>query len=52
MYPTISSSDQSYLPPPPPGKTTWPWTKVTQPTPLTMVDGSLWPRIHVVDSIL
>lgn len=36
------------LPPPPPGKTGWPWTEETPPLPETMSDGSSWPRISIV----
>lgn len=36
------------LPPPPPGKTGWPWTEQTEPLPEQMSDGSEWPRISIV----
>ncbi len=36
------------LPPPPPGKTGWPWTEETPPLPETMPDGLPWPRISIV----
>lgn len=36
------------LPPPPEGKTGWPWTKESQPLPERMPDGHLWPRISIV----
>lgn len=36
------------LPPPPPGKTGWPWTDQTDPLPQRMPDGSEWPRISIV----
>ncbi len=36
------------LPPPPAGKTGWPWTEETQQLPDTMPDGQLWPRISIV----
>lgn len=36
------------LPPPPPGKTGWPWTAETPPLPATMPDGKPWPRFSVV----
>jgi len=36
------------LPPPPPGKTGWPWTEPTNPLPERMPDGSEWPRISIV----
>lgn len=36
------------LPPPPEGKTGWPWTVETPPLPPTRPDGSPWPRISIV----
>jgi glycosyltransferase involved in cell wall biosynthesis len=36
------------LPPPPPGKTGWPWTEETPQLPERMRDGSPWPRITIV----
>lgn len=36
------------LPPPPAGKTGWPWTEETSQLPETMPDGSSWPRISIV----
>lgn len=36
------------LPPPPPGRTGWPWTEETPPLPGTMPDGSPWPQISIV----
>ncbi|BAZ47945.1 family 2 glycosyl transferase [Nostoc sp. NIES-4103] len=36
------------LPPPPLGKTGWPWTGNTQPMPEKMPDGSEWPKISIV----
>jgi glycosyltransferase involved in cell wall biosynthesis len=36
------------LPPPPAGKTGWPWTEGSQAFPETMPDGRPWPRITVV----
>lgn len=36
------------LPPPPPGKTGWPWTEQSEPLPERMPDGSKWPRISIV----
>lgn len=38
----------SELPPPPPGKTGWPWTEETERLPNTMPDGGEWPRISIV----
>ncbi len=36
------------LPPPPEGKTGWPWTEQTEPWTDKMADGSDWPRISIV----
>lgn len=36
------------LPPPPPGRTGWPWTEATPPLPARMADGRAWPRISIV----
>ena len=36
------------LPPPPPGKTGWPWTEESPQLPDGMPDGSAWPRISIV----
>lgn len=36
------------LPPPPPGKTGWPWTEESEQLPDTMRDGSPWPRVSIV----
>lgn len=36
------------LPPPPEGKTGWPWTVETPPLPPARPDGSPWPRISIV----
>ena len=38
----------SELPPPPPGKTGWPWTEESPQLPDTMPDGSPWPKISIV----
>ncbi len=38
----------SELPPPPPGKTGWPWTEESPQLPDKMPDGSAWPRISIV----
>ncbi|MEM4724272.1 MAG: glycosyltransferase family 2 protein, partial [Candidatus Hadarchaeum sp.] len=38
----------SELPPPPPGKTGWPWTEESPPLPDTMPDGRPWPRVSIV----
>jgi glycosyltransferase involved in cell wall biosynthesis len=36
------------LPPPPPGKTGWPWTVATSPAPATAPGARPWPRVTVV----
>jgi len=36
------------LPPPPSGKTGWPWIEESPQLPETMPDGSLWPKISIV----
>ncbi len=36
------------LPPPPPGKTGWPWTVESPQLPEVMPDGGPWPRISIV----
>jgi glycosyltransferase involved in cell wall biosynthesis len=36
------------LPPPPPGKTGWPWTEESPQLPDTMPDGHPWPRVSIV----
>ena len=36
------------LPPPPPGKTGWPWTVESPQLPDTMPDGRPWPSISIV----
>ena len=38
----------SDFPPPPLGKTGWPWTEASEPVPPTMPDGSPWPKISIV----
>ncbi len=36
------------LPPPPPGKTGWPWTEGSPEVPPTLPDGRPWPRVTIV----
>lgn len=36
------------LPPPPSGKTGWPWTKESKSVPQTMRNGGPWPKISIV----
>jgi glycosyltransferase involved in cell wall biosynthesis len=38
----------SELPPPPPGRTGWPWTEESPQLPDTMPDGRPWPRVSIV----
>ncbi len=38
----------SQIPPPPKGKTGWPWTKESPVLPDCMEDGSNWPKISIV----
>jgi glycosyltransferase involved in cell wall biosynthesis len=45
---TVQCPTLSDLPPPPPGKTGWPWTEESRRLPSQMSDGLLWPRISVV----
>jgi GT2 family glycosyltransferase len=40
--------DLADLPPPPPGKTGWPWTEASTPLPATTAAGGPWPRVTVV----
>lgn len=42
------SSDSNDLPPPPQGKTGWPWTQAAPPLPPLMVDGAAWPKVSIV----
>ena len=44
----MSPPTLSDLPPPPPGKTGWPWTLETKRLPDAMPDGKPWPRISIV----
>lgn len=44
----MASSLLADLPPPPPGRTGWPWTIATPPLPETRPDGAPWPRISIV----
>lgn len=43
MTPTLRD-----LPPPPAGRTGWPWTEETPPAPATLPDGAEWPRVTLV----
>lgn len=44
----MRSPSLSDLPPPPPGKTGWPWTEECPQLPDLRADGTLWPRISIV----
>jgi len=41
-------SSLNELPPPPPGKSGWPWTEESPELPDKMPDGSTWPKISIV----
>lgn len=48
--PTVSFSNKGLLaelPPPPVGKTGWPWTVETQPPAMTMPNGLPWPKVSI-----
>lgn len=40
--------DVQDLPPPPNGKSGWPWTQGSEPLPPTMPNGAAWPRLSIV----
>lgn len=44
----MHSPTLNQLPPPPPGKTDWPWTEDSPQLPDAMPDGSPWPRVSIV----
>gem|GEM_PF-541014 len=44
----LASLSPTDLPPPPPGRTGWPWTEGSPPVPETMPDGRPWPRVSIV----
>jgi hypothetical protein len=44
----MRSPGLSQLPPPPPGRTGWPWTEQSSQLPDLMPDGSLWPRVSII----
>lgn len=44
----MTSATLADLPPPPPGRTGWPWTEAPPIAPPTRPDGSPWPRISIV----
>lgn len=46
--PYSSSGLLESLPPPPDGRTGWPWTEETPPLPPTMPDGKQWPKVTIV----
>ncbi len=41
-------ADLNSLPPPPPGRTGWPWDAAPPPWPPAMPDGTPWPRLSIV----
>jgi glycosyltransferase involved in cell wall biosynthesis len=45
---SMRSPTLAELPPPPSGKTGWPWTVETPPLPPVRPDGTPWPRISIV----
>ena len=45
---TIRCPRLDQLPPPPPGKTDWPWTEEAPQLPDTMPDGQPWPRLSII----
>ena len=45
---TINQIKLNNLPPPPGGKTGWPWTKASDLLPPHMPDGATWPKISIV----
>jgi cellulose synthase/poly-beta-1,6-N-acetylglucosamine synthase-like glycosyltransferase len=48
VAPTSRCPHLKDLPPPPPGKTGWPWTEESRPLPDATADGQLWPKISIV----
>ena len=46
--PSVLMGGRSLLPPPPPGKSGWPWTEEGERLPDAMPDGRPWPRITIV----
>jgi glycosyltransferase involved in cell wall biosynthesis len=46
VAPEVPTLDR--LPPPPPGRSGWPWTEAPRPLPPRRGDGSAWPRISIV----
>lgn len=43
-----SSPTLEQLPPPPPGRTGWPWTEASPPLPPLLAKGRAWPRISII----
>src|SRR5579885_3553995 len=48
LTPPMRCPTLAELPPPPAGKTGWPWTIETPALPASRADGSPWPRISIV----
>ncbi|GAI34604.1 unnamed protein product, partial [marine sediment metagenome] len=44
----MRSPTLTHLPPPPAGKTGWPWIEESPQLPDTLPDGSLWPRVSII----
>ena len=44
----MRSATIAELPPPPPGRTGWPWTEETRQVPDTLPNGSPWPRVSIL----
>ena len=44
----MKSPSLKYLPPPPKGKSGWPWTEESELLPEKMPDGRSWPKISIV----
>ena len=46
--PPVSTPTLSALPPPPDGKTGWPWTEASPSFPAFMPNGAEWPKISII----
>ena len=45
---TMKTPALTELPPPPEGKTGWPWTQETPQPPVSLLKGEYWPKISIV----